>query len=82
MKKGMIDKSSVKAGRLIKIENTNMPKLSNASKEYFSVWVEDANGKNERCWFLTAKDVEMLEKRSLKNKEDWTKKGIITNIMD
>jgi hypothetical protein len=82
MKKGMIKKTTVKAGRLIEVENTNVPKLSNASKRYFSLWVEDADGGNERCWFLTAKDVEMLEKRSLKNKEDWTKKGIITNILD
>lgn len=75
-------KLQIKAGRLIKIQNTNVPTLSNASKEYFSVWVEDADGKNERCWFLTSKDVERLEHRSKKNKEDWTKKGIITNLLD
>lgn len=82
MKKGKIDKSVVKAGRLIRVENTNIPKLSNASKEYYSMWVEDANGKNERCWFLTSKDVERLEYRSQRNKEDWTKKGILVDILD
>ena len=82
MKKGKIDKKAVKAGRLIKVDNTNIPKLSNASKEYFSIWVEDADGGNERCWLLTAKDVERLELRSQRNKEDWTKKGIVTDILD
>jgi hypothetical protein len=80
--KGKIDKKVVKAGRLIRVENTNIPKLSNAAKEYFSVWVEDADGSNERCWFLTGKDVEKLEHRSQKNKEDWTKKGILIDIID
>jgi len=82
MKKAKIDKQRVKAGRLIRVENTNVPKLSNAKREYFSVWVEDANGKNERCWFLTDKDVERLEHRSQRNKEDWTKKGLLTGILD
>jgi hypothetical protein len=82
MKKGMIKKTTVKAGRLIEVENTNVPKFSNAAKTYFSLPVEDADGGNERCWFLTAKDVERLDKRSLKNKEDWTKKGFITNLLD
>lgn len=80
--KAVIDKARVKAGRLIRVENTNIPKLSNAKKEYFSIWVEDANGDNERCWFLTDKDVEKLELRSKKNKEDWTKKGLLIDILD
>ena len=80
--KGKIDKVKVKAGRLIKVENTATNKFSHAAKEYYSLWVEDANGFNERCWFLTGSDVEKLEARSLKNKEDWTKKGILTNLVD
>lgn len=82
MKKGKIDKKIVKAGRLIRVENTNIPKLSNAKREYYSLWVEDADGGNERCWFLTDKDIEKLEHRSQRNKEDWTKKGLLINILD
>jgi hypothetical protein len=78
----MAKKTVIKAGRLVEVVNTNVPKLSNASKQYFSIWVEDADGKNERCWFLTAKDVEKLEHRSQRNKEDWTKKGILVDLLD
>lgn len=78
--KGKIDKKRVKAGRLIRVENTN--RRSNAATEYFSLWVEDANGKNERCLFLTSKDLERLEHRSERNKEDWTKKGILVDVLD
>lgn len=82
MKKGKIDKRMVKLGRLIRVENTNVPKFSNAKKEYFSLQVEDADGDNERCWFLTDKDVERLDLRSQRNKEDWTKKGFLIDILD
>jgi len=78
--KKKIDKQRVKAGRLISVENTK--RRTNGAMEYNSLWVEDTDGQNERCWFLTLKDVEMLEYRSQRNKEDWTKKGLITDILD
>ena len=78
--KKKIDKQRVKAGRLINVENTK--RRTNGAKEYYSLWVENADGQNERCWFLTPKDVKMLEHRSEQNKEDWTKKGIIVDILD
>lgn len=77
-----IDRVKVKAGRLIKVANTERPKFTNSCKEYFSLWIEDATGENERCWLLTQKDVERLEKRSQANKEDWTKKGTLTDLLD
>jgi hypothetical protein len=82
MKRVKIDKVVVKAGRLIRVENTNIPQLSNAKKTYFALWVEDTDGSNERCWLLTDKDVEKLEYRSQRNREDWTKKGIVVDWLD
>lgn len=72
----------VKAGRLIKVWNTERPKFSNAKRYYTAVWVEDSNGRNERCWLLTDKEIERLEHRSQRNKEDWTKKSFWTNLLD
>ena len=77
-----IDSEKVKAGRLIKVKNTQKPKFSNANNEYFAVWVENANGKKERCWFLTEKDIARLDHRSEQNKEDWTDKTFWTNLLD
>jgi len=49
----LIDKVKVKAGRLIRVWNTEKRKFSNAKPTYISVWVEDADGTNERCLLLT-----------------------------
>jgi hypothetical protein len=78
----LIDKVKVKAGRLIKVWNTEKKKFSNAKPWYISVWVEDANGKNERCLLFTDKEIEAAEKRAAANKEDLTSKGFFTNIID
>lgn len=78
----VIDKVTVKAGRLIRVDNTNRPKFSNSAKMYAAVWVEDPNGKNERCWLLTKNEIERLDYRASRNKEDLTKKSKLTDMLD
>lgn len=78
----LIDKVKVKAGRLVKVWNTNKAKFSNAKPWYISVWVEDADGTNERCLLFTPKELEMAEYRAKQNQEDLTKKGFFTDLSD
>jgi hypothetical protein len=78
----LIDQVRVKAGRLIKVWNTEKKKFSNAKPWYISVWVEDADGKNERCLLFTQKEIEAAEKRAAANQGDLTSKGFFTNIID
>lgn len=78
----LIDKVRVKTGRLIRVWNTEKKKFSNASAKYVSVWVEDANGKNERCLLFTEKEIARAEERASKNVEDLTTKGFITDLID
>lgn len=76
----LIDKVKVKAGRLVRIWNTY--KKPNANAKYVSVWVEDANGKNERCLLFTENEIKRAEDRANKNMEDLTEKGFITDLLD
>ena len=78
----LIDQVKVKAGRLIKVWNTEKKKFSNAKPWYISVWVEDANGKNERCLLFTEKELQAAEKRAAANQEDLTSKGFFTNLTE
>ncbi len=78
----LIDQVKVKAGRLIKVWNTQKRKFSNASPKYVSVWVEDADGSNERCLLFTEKQIESAEKRAKANQEDLTTKSFFTNLVD
>jgi len=78
----LIDKKTVKNGRLLKVWNDKRPKFSNADKIYFAVWVEDANGKNERCLLFTEEQIKTAEKRAEKNKEDLTSKNLIIDLLD
>ena len=77
-----LDDAEVKAGRLIPVWNTKRKKFSNANRQYIAVWVEDANGKNERCLLLTQKELERLEYRAKRNKEDLTEKSFWTDMLD
>lgn len=79
---GLIDKVKIKAGRLVKVWNTDKAKLSNAKPWYISVWVEDADGKNERCLLFTPKEIEMAEFRAQQNTEDLTTKNFFVDIAD
>jgi hypothetical protein len=76
----LIDQVRVKAGRLIRVWNTL--KKRNEKSGYVSVWVEDADGKNERCLLFTEKEIARAELRASKNVEDLTKKGCITDFID
>lgn len=78
----LIDKVRVKAGRLIRVWNDERKKFSNAAPEYISVWVEDADGKNERCLLFTDHEIKVAEERAEKNKEDLTSKGLFTDLID
>lgn len=76
----IIDQAKVKAGRLIRVWN-DAP-VGNAKPQYISVWVEDANGKNERCLLFTAHELERAEKRAERNMEDLTSKDFFTDLTD
>jgi hypothetical protein len=76
----LIDKVKVKPGRLIRVYNTE--KKKNENDGYVSVWVEDANGKNERCLLFTEKEIERAESRSKKNIEDQPNKNFLTDLLD
>ena len=76
----VIDQVKVKAGRLIKVWNTL--KKKNENKGYVSVWVEDADGTNERCLLFTEKEIQRAELRATKNLEDLTSKSFLTNLVD
>lgn len=78
----LIDKVKIKAGRLVKVWNTEKKKFSNAAPKYVSVWVEDADGKNERCLLFTEKQIQVAEERAKKNQEDLTTKSFFTNLTD
>ena len=76
----LIDQVKVKAGRLIKVWNTLKKKNENIG--YIAVWVEDANGTNERCLLFTEKEILRAEVRASKNAEDLTNKNFLTNLVD
>ncbi len=76
----LIEQVRVKPGRLIRVWNTEKRKAENIG--YVSVWVEDANGKNERCLLFTEKEIERAEYRASRNLEDLTKKGFLTDLTD
>jgi hypothetical protein len=88
----LIDKVEVKMGRIIRVRNTNKPKIPesfgadrehpNCADIYHSIRVEDADGTNERTLLLTDSDLNKIETRSQKNKEDWPKVGLLRDMID
>lgn len=76
----LIDKVKVKPGRLVRVYNTQ--KKKNENDGYVSVWVEDANGKNERCLLFTEKEIQRAESRSKRNIEDLPNKNFLTDLLD
>ncbi len=78
----LIDKVKVKAGRIIRVFNKNKPKFSNANDAYNAVWVENENGKKERCLLFTDKELERAEHRASRNKEDLTEKSWFSDLGD
>lgn len=73
-------KEKVRKGRLIKVANKD--KKFGANDFYFALWVEDANGKNERCILLTDNQISVATDRAKKNREDLTKKPELVNFFD
>ena len=78
----LLDKTTIKNGRLIQVWNDKRPKFSNANKVYWAIWVEDANGKNERCLLFTDNEIKRAEYRASRNEEDLTKKNLLVDILD
>jgi hypothetical protein len=76
----VIDQIKVKAGRLIRVFNKKP--APNAKAQYVSVWVEDADGCNERCLLFTEHEIKKAEERASKNIEDLTKKSFFTDLFD
>jgi len=77
-----LDEVTVKNGRLIRVKNTERPNFSNAKEEYIAVFVEDADGKNERCLLFTDKEIEEAEYRASRNEEDLTDKTFWIDLLD
>ena len=77
-----MDKARVVPGRLIVVANTKRPKFTTARRYYHAVWVEDADGGNERCLLLTDSELKRIEARSQKNREDWPKKSFLQDLID
>lgn len=76
----VIEQVKVKAGRLLTVWNTL--KKRNEKLGYKAVWVEDADGSNERCLLFTEKEIARAEARAKKNPEDIPAKSIITDLLD
>jgi len=77
-----IDDARIVPGRLIRVKNTDKPKFSNAKNEYISLFVEDADGSNERCLLFTEREINVAQNRADRNKEDLTEKSFIQNLID
>ncbi len=74
--------TKIVSGRLVPVWNTERKVFSNAKKQYVAVWVEDADGKNERCLLFTENEIKAAEYRASKNPEDLTEKTWWTNVVD
>lgn len=74
--------TTARAGRIIKVKNTNQPKFPKTNDFYYAIWVEDENSKNERCLLFTERELKSAEHRATRNKEDLTKKPLLQNLID
>jgi hypothetical protein len=77
-----IDDVSVEMGRLVKVENQDRPKFSNSNRQYFAVWVEDAKGKNKKCLLMTEKELQRMEYRASRNKEDLPNRSFWSKVVE
>jgi len=62
----MVD-SIVSNGKLIRVQNTNKPKFSNAKDNYLSVFLEDSDSKKERFFLFTERELKVAEDRATRN---------------
>jgi hypothetical protein len=72
--------SRVKRGRIIEVDNRE--RVFGSALKYNAVWVEDSDGKNERCLLFTDDEIRKAEERAAKNIEDLTEKGFFTDLLD
>jgi hypothetical protein len=70
----------VKNGRVVKVDNTE--RVFGSASEYYAVWVEDADGKNERCLLFTEMELITAQNRANVNLEDLTEKTFLTDLTD
>jgi hypothetical protein len=70
----------VVAGRIIPVYNKF--RKATADQVYYAIWVEDADGKNERCLLFTDTMLKAAEELAKKNVEDIPKKSWIADMMD
>ncbi len=64
------DEFKVRKGRILKVQNTDKPVLTNAKDFYYAIWLEDHKGKHEWCALLTEKQLQLGEHRAKRNPED------------
>ena len=75
-----VEQARVKLGRLLTVWNSK--KRKNEKVGYTAVWVEDADGRNERCLLFTERELQKAEKRAEKNKEDIPQRSTLTMLLD
>ena len=72
--------AETRMGTLVFIENKEQK--PNENTNYWRVWVQNKEGKNERPLIFTEKEIERAERRGLKNKEDHGKRGKLQDLLD
>lgn len=77
-----MDSARVVPGRLIRVWNKGHEKNDPNDDFHYTLWVEDANGKNERCIILTPKMLAEADQLAKDNPEDLTEKSFIQNVID
>jgi hypothetical protein len=70
----------VKQGRIIEVDNKE--RVFGSALSYKAIWVEDSDGKNERCLLFTDKEIEDAHDRAKKNIEDLTDRSFLTELLD
>ena len=70
----------VKSGRVFSVENKDR-KLGSALN-YNAVWVENQDGRNERCLLFTENELKVAKARADKNREDLLSKSGLTDFFD
>tara|TARA_Y100000310_G_scaffold345017_1_gene461198 strand:- start:2705 stop:2923 length:219 start_codon:yes stop_codon:yes gene_type:complete len=71
--------AKVKQGKVITV--TNKDRKFGANDQYYAIWVEDGN-KKEECLLFTKYQLTAARQRAAKNPEDIPKKGFWANLFD
>lgn len=80
MKALRITDAAVKQGRLVPMWNQGHE--DNVDEWFYALWVEDHDGRNERCIVLTRQMLAKAEKLAGLNKEDLPAKPLIRDLLD